>query len=110
MHIIGEVKGKDVVIIDDMIDTAGTLTQGAKAMRDAGAKRIYASATHPILSGPAVSRIKESVLDGLAVTNTVGISDAARAMGKIDTISVAGLFAEAIRRIHHNDSVSSLFV
>ncbi len=110
MNIIGDVKGRDVVIVDDMIDTAGTLTQGAKAMRDAGAKRIYAIATHPILSGPAVSRIKESVLDGVAVTNTVGISDAAKAMGKIETISVSGLFAEAIRRIHHNDSVSSLFV
>ena len=110
MHIIGDVKGKDVVIVDDMIDTAGTLTQGAKAMRDAGAKRIHAIATHPILSGPAVSRLKESVLESIAVTNTVGLSDAAKSMGKIETISVSGLFAEAIRRIHHNDSVSSLFV
>jgi len=110
MHIIGDVKGKDVVIVDDMIDTAGTLTQGAKAMKDAGAKRIHAIATHPILSGPAVSRIKESVLESVAVTNTVGLADAAKSMGKIETISVSGLFAEAIRRIHHNDSVSSLFV
>ena len=110
MHIIGDVKGKDVVIVDDMIDTAGTLTQGAKAMRDAGAKRIFATATHAVLSGPAVSRIKESVLDGVGVTNTIALGEDARKMGKIEVISVSGLIAEAIRRIHHNDSVSSLFV
>ncbi|HVO29805.1 MAG TPA: ribose-phosphate pyrophosphokinase [bacterium] len=110
MNIIGDVKGRDVVIVDDMIDTAGTLTQGAKAMKDAGAKRIFSVATHAVLSGPAVSRIKESVLDGVGVTNTIGLSEAAKASGKIEAISVAGLFAESIRRIHHNDSVSSLFV
>jgi ribose-phosphate pyrophosphokinase len=110
MHIIGDVKGKDVVIVDDMIDTAGTLTQGAKAMRDAGAKRIFATATHPVLSGSALSRIKESVLEAVGVTNTIALSEDAKKMGKVELIGVSGLIAEAIRRIHHNDSVSSLFV
>ncbi len=110
MHIIGDVKGKDVVIVDDMIDTAGTLTQGAKAMRDAGAKRIFATATHAVLSGSALSRLKESVLEAVGVTNTIPLSEEAKRLGKIDRIPVSGLFAEAIRRIHHNDSVSSLFV
>ena len=110
MHIIGDVKDKDVVIVDDMIDTAGTLTQGARAMREAGAKRIYAVATHAVLSGPALGRIKESVLDGVGVTNTIPIADDAKKTGKIEVIPVATLIGEAIRRIHHNDSVSSLFV
>ena len=110
MHIIGDVKDKDVVIVDDMIDTAGTLTQGARAMKDAGAKRIYAVATHAVLSGPAIGRIKESVLDGVGVTNSIPISEDAKKTGKIEIISVSKLIGEAIRRIHHNDSVSNLFV
>src|SRR5438128_1369739 len=110
MNIIGDVRGHDVVIVDDMIDTAGTLTQGARAMRDAGAKRIFATATHPVLSGNALSRLKESVLEAVGVTNTIALSEETRKMGKVELIPVAGLIAEAIRRIHHNDSVSSLFV
>jgi len=110
MNIIGDVNGKDVVIVDDMIDTAGTLTQGARAMRDAGAKKVFAVATHAVLSGPAVSRIKESVLDAVGVTNTIALSDDAKKIGKIELIPVASLIGEAIRRIHHNDSVSNLFV
>ena len=110
MNIIGDVNGKDVVIVDDMIDTAGTLTQGARAMRDAGAKKVFAVATHAVLSGPAVGRIKESVLDAVGVTNTIALSEDAKKIGKIELIPVAGLIGEAIRRIHHNDSVSNLFV
>jgi len=110
MNIIGDVKDRDVVIVDDMIDTAGTLTQGARAMKDAGAKKVFAVATHAVLSGPAVGRIKESVLDAVGVTNTIALSEDAKKIGKIELIPVAGLIGEAIRRIHHNDSVSNLFV
>jgi ribose-phosphate pyrophosphokinase len=110
MNVIGEVEGMDAVILDDMIDTAGTLTQAVKALLERGARRVTAMATHAVLSGPALGRIVESPLEELVVTNTIPLRPEARACGKIRVLSVASLFAEAIRRIHERDSVSSLFV
>ncbi|MEL6184026.1 MAG: ribose-phosphate pyrophosphokinase [Myxococcota bacterium] len=110
MQVIGEVDGHDVIIIDDMIDTGGTLCAAADALRDRGAKKIYAYATHPVFSGPAIDRINASVIEKVVVTNTIPLSEQASASPKIEAVSVASLIAEAIRRIHHGDSVSSLFV
>ncbi len=110
MNVIGDVDGKDCILLDDMIDTAGTLTAAARALKQRGAKRIWAYATHPVFSGPAIERIKESEIDKVMVTNTIPLRDEAKAIGKIESVSVAPLLAEAIRRIHHGDSVSSLFV
>jgi ribose-phosphate pyrophosphokinase len=110
MNVIGEVKDRDVVLVDDMIDTAGTLTAAAEAIRDRGAKRIWAYATHPVFSGPAIERITQSPIDRVVVTNSIPLSPAARECPKITQVSIAPLIAEAIRRIHHGDSVSSLFV
>ncbi|MBK9259185.1 MAG: ribose-phosphate pyrophosphokinase [Polyangiaceae bacterium] len=110
MNIIGEVEGRKCLLLDDIIDTAGTLVNAANALAKAGAKSVAACATHPVLSGPAVSRIKESPLTEVIVSNSIPLSEEARASGKFKVISVARLLAEAIRRIHHSDSVSSLFV
>jgi ribose-phosphate pyrophosphokinase len=110
MHIIGDVRDRDCVILDDMIDTAGTLTNAAKALSDKGAKKVLAAATHAVLSGPAVERIAGSCLDEVIVTDTIPLSAAAVATGKFRVLSVARLLGEAIKRIHHSDSVSSLFV
>ena len=110
MHVIGEVEGKTCVLVDDIIDTAGTLTNAAAALKKYGATRVVACCTHAVLSGPAIQRIADSVLDELVVTNTIPLSDAGKACGKIKPLSVASLLAEAIKRIHHSDSVSSLFV
>jgi len=110
MNIVGEVRGKVTVILDDMVDTAGTLTQAAFALKEHGAKAIYACCTHPVLSGKAVERIKESPIEELIVTDTIPLSQQAQECEKIKVLSVAELFAEAIKRIHLNQSVSSLFV
>jgi ribose-phosphate pyrophosphokinase len=110
MNVVGEVQGKMAVLLDDMIDTAGTLTQAANALVDKGATEVYAYATHAILSGPAVDRITKSPIKEVVVTDTVQLGPAAAACGKVRTLSVAPLFAEAIRRIHSGDSLSSLFV
>ncbi len=110
MNIIGEVQGKLAVVMDDMIDTAGTLTEAAKALKDHGASEVWACATHAVLSGPAVSRLKDSPISRVVVTNTVPLREEAVATGKIVPLSVARLLGEAIRRIHMEDSVSSLFV
>jgi ribose-phosphate pyrophosphokinase len=110
MHIIGDVKDKDCIIIDDMIDTAGTLCNAARAVMDKGAKSVVACATHGVLSGPAVQRIVESPLREVVVTNSIAPTPEVLASGKIRVISIAKLLAEAIRRIHNSDSVSSLFV
>jgi ribose-phosphate pyrophosphokinase len=110
MHIVGDVKDKVAVVIDDMVDTAGTLTKGGEAVRAAGASRIYAMATHPVLSGPAVDRIKASSFDRVIVTDTIPLPSAAMKEEKIQVLSVGGLFAEAIRAIHFNDSISRLFL
>jgi len=109
MHLIGEVKGKDCIIIDDMIDTAGTLAGAARALHEKGARRIVACATHGVFSGPAAQRIADSPLSEVVVTDTVPLSDSAKACGKIKVVSIARLLGEAIKRIHSSDSVSSLF-
>ena len=109
MHIIGEVKGKDVMIIDDMVDTAGTLTEGVTALIDAGASSVSASCTHAVLSGPALERINSSQITELITTNTITTDKSRAASGKITTLSVAKLLGEAIIRIHQESSVSSLF-
>jgi ribose-phosphate pyrophosphokinase len=110
MNIIGEVEGKNCLILDDIIDTAGTLVNAANALIAAGAKRVSACATHAVLSGPAVQRITDSPLAEVVVTNSIPLSEDAKASNKFKVVSVARLLAEAIRRIHHSDSVSSLFV
>lgn len=110
MHIIGDVDGKTAIIVDDMVDTAGTLTEAAKALADNGAKKVCASCTHAVLSGPAIERINDSVIEELVVTNSIPLTDDGRKSGKIKVLSVAPLLGEAIRRIHSDDSVSSLFV
>ena len=109
MHVIGEIDGRNCVIMDDMIDTAGTLVKAAEVLKERGAKRVFAYCTHPILSGPAVERIANSQLDEVVITNTIPLSDAARACKKIRQLSVAFLFAETIRRISDGESVTSLF-
>jgi len=110
MNIIGEVEGRKCLLLDDIIDTAGTLVNAANALVKAGAKSVAACASHPVLSGPAVTRIKESAITEVVVSNSIPLSEEAKASGKFKVISVARLLAEAIRRIHHSDSVSSLFV
>jgi ribose-phosphate pyrophosphokinase len=109
MHLIGDVKDKDVVIADDMIDTAGTLIQAVEALRREGARRILACAVHGVLSGPAIARIKESVLEEVIITNTIPLPPE-RQLSKMRVLSVGPLLAEAIRRIHDEESVSTLFV
>lgn len=109
IHLIGDVEGKHAVIVDDMIDTAGTLTKAAAAIIEHGAASVYAAATHPILSGPAVERIDNSQLEGVIVTDTIPLGEQAAALDKIEVVSVAKVFGEAIRRIHGGTSVSSLF-
>lgn len=110
MHLIGDVKGKTAIILDDMIDTAGTLAQAANALKNHGAQTIYACATHGVLSGPAIDRINESVLEKVVLTDTIPLSEKGLACDKLKVLSVAELLAEAIRRIHEDESVSSLFV
>ena len=110
MNLLGDVEGKTAVLLDDMVDTAGTLTQGAVALLENGAKRVVAYAVHPVLSGPALQRLAESPIEELVVTNTIPLSPAARASKKITQLSVAQIFGEAVRRIHNADSLSSLFV
>ena len=109
MNLIGEVKNKDCIIIDDMIDTAGTLCGAAQALKDKGARKIVATATHGVFSGPAIKRIEESPLSEVVVADTIPLSEAATKCGKIKQISIARLLGEAIKRIHSSDSVSSLF-
>ena len=109
MHVIGEIDGRNCVIMDDMIDTAGTLVKAAEVLKERGAKRVFAYCTHPILSGPAVDRIAGSQLDEVVISNTIPLSDAAKACKKIRQLSVAFLFAETIRRISDGESVTSLF-
>ncbi len=109
-HIIGDVRDRTAVLIDDMIDTAGTLAKGGQAVAGAGAASVMAVATHAVLSGPAVERIAGSVFDNVIVTDTIPLSAEAQACGKIQQVSVAPLFANAIRAIHANDSISRLFL
>ena len=108
MNIIGNVEGRNCVIMDDMVDTAGTLTQAAEALKERGAKMVVAYATHPVLSGPAVKRITSSSLDELVVTDTIPLSDTAKECSKIRQLSCAELLAETLKRINTGDSVMSL--
>ena len=109
MHVIGEIEGRSAVIMDDMIDTAGTLVKAAEVLKERGAKKVYAYCTHPVFSGPAIERIAASALDEVVITNTIPMSEAARGCRKIRQLSVAYLFAETIRRISDGESVASLF-
>jgi ribose-phosphate pyrophosphokinase len=109
MHLIGEVDGRDAVVIDDMIDTAGTLVQAVTAVEREGARRILACGVHPVLSGPAVERIKASSIEETVVTNSIPLDDGKRS-ARITVLTVAPLLGEAIRRIHDEESVSTLFV
>jgi ribose-phosphate pyrophosphokinase len=109
MHVIGEIEGRNCVIMDDMIDTAGTLVKAAEVLKERGARRVYAYCTHAVFSGPAIERIAGSHLDEVVITNTIPLNDAARACKKIRQLTVAFLFAETIRRITDGESVTSLF-
>lgn len=110
MHVIGDVKGKTAILLDDMVDTAGTLCNGAATLLKSGAKEVHACCSHPVLSGPAVERLMASEIKSLVVTNTIPLKGAALECEKIKVLSVSSLLAEAIKRIHNEDSVSSLFV
>ncbi|WP_430418194.1 ribose-phosphate pyrophosphokinase [Methylibium petroleiphilum] len=109
MHVIGEIDGRNCVIMDDMIDTAGTLVKAAEVLKERGAKSVFAYCTHPVFSGPAIERIKNSQIDEVVITNTIPLNAAAKATTKIRQLSVAFLFAETIRRISDGESVTSLF-
>ena len=110
MHIIGDVKGRDALLLDDMIDTAGTIAQGAQACMEHGARRVWTACTHPVLSGPALVRLNESKLDEVVVTNSIPLNGKEQICSKLRVLSVASLLGEAIKRIHEEESVSSLFV
>lgn len=110
MHIIGEVKGRDCLIFDDIIDTAGTLTQTAQALIDAGAKSVCAACSHPVLSDPASERIQNSVLDRVVISDSIPLRDNIPFREKLEVVSVAGMLGEAIERIHEESSISSLFI
>jgi ribose-phosphate pyrophosphokinase len=110
MHIVGDVRGKRAILVDDMIDTAGTLVKGAQAVQAAGAESVYAVATHPVLSGQAIQRVDGSCFEKVVVADTVPLSEAGAASPKIRSLSVASIFAEAMRSIHFNDSISRLFL
>ena len=106
MNIIGDVKGKDVILIDDMVDTAGTMVKAAAALKENGATSVMAFATHGVLSGPAIERIKNSVLDELVISDTIPLKVECK---KIKVLKTAKLFAEVIRRIVYNESINKLF-
>lgn len=110
LHVIGNVKNRDVVIVDDMVDTGGTLVQSVEALIKEGARKVYAACTHPVLSGEALDRIENSQLEKIIVTNTIPLNERAKSSKKIMVLSVAELFGEAIRRISRGSSVSSLFI
>ena len=110
MNVVGEVKGRHCLIVDDLIDTAGTLVKGAEALLDKGAISVSACATHAVLSGPAVERIEKSLLKEVVVTNSIPLSQEAGKSSRIKSLSIAKLLAEAIRSIHEETSVSGLFI
>ena len=109
MHVIGEIEGRNCVIMDDMIDTAGTLVKAADVLKERGAKKVYAYCTHAVFSGPAIERIRASELDEVVVTDTIPLGEESKVCGKVRQLSVAFLFAETIRRISDGESVTSLF-
>jgi ribose-phosphate pyrophosphokinase len=109
MHIIGDVKDRDCIIVDDMIDTGGTLAKAAEALKEHGANRIYAYATHPVFSGNAAENIKNSVIDEIVVTDSIGLSDEIKATGKVRQLSLSTMLSEAIRRVSNEESISAMF-
>ena len=109
MNIIGDVEGKDVIMIDDMIDTAGTMVKAAAALKKLGATSVMACCTHPVLSGPAYERIQKGELDELVITDTIATTENANKCDKIKVLSTSGMLAEVIRRVYHNESVNSIF-
>jgi ribose-phosphate pyrophosphokinase len=110
MNVIGEVKGKDCIIVDDIVDTAGTLCNAANALKDKGANQVQAYAVHPVLSGEAIEKINQSMLDQLVVTDTIPLSESALTSEKIRNISMASTLAEAIRRVNNEESISAMFI
>ena len=110
LHVIGDVKGRTALIIDDIVDTAGTLVKTVDALMEGGARAVYAACTHPVLSGPAIQRLCDSQLKELVVTNSIPLSSEAKSCDRIQVLSVAPLLARAIRSIHEEASVSTLFV
>jgi len=109
MHIIGDVKGRDCIIVDDMIDTGGTLCKAAEALKSHGAKRVFAYATHPVFSGNAVQNIKDSEIDEVIVTDSVPLSDAMKGTGKVTQLTLSGMLSEALRRVSNEESISAMF-
>jgi|TARA_B100000700_G_scaffold286007_1_gene340502 ribose-phosphate pyrophosphokinase len=109
MHIIGDVEGRDCIIVDDMIDTGGTLCKAAAALKEHGAKRVFAYATHPVLSGNAAENIRNSVIDEVIVTDSITLSDELKAIDKIKVLTLADMLAETIRRISNEESISAMF-
>ncbi len=109
MHIIGDIQDRTCVLVDDMVDTAGTLCHAAKALKEHGAAKVLAYCTHPVLSGRAIENIDNSVLDELVVTNTIPLSAAAQACSRIRQLDIAPVVAEAVRRISNEESISAMF-
>jgi ribose-phosphate pyrophosphokinase len=109
MNLIGDVEGRTCVLVDDMVDTAGTLCQAAEALKKHGAKHVVAYCTHPVLSGPAIERIENSKLDELVVTDTIPLTESAKKTGKIRQLTISGLLAESIRRVNNEESISAMF-
>ena len=109
MNIIGDVSGKTCLLVDDIVDTAGTLCTAASALKEQGAEKVIAYCTHPVLSGPAIDRISASNLDELVVTDTIPLSEAAIASGRIRQLSMASMLAESIRRVSNEESISAMF-
>ena len=109
MHIIGDVAGRDCILVDDMIDTGGTLCKAAEALKERGAKRVFAYATHPFFSGSAVKNIANDALDEIVVTDTIPLSKEIKALGKVRALTLSGMLAEAIRRISNEESISAMF-
>lgn len=109
MNIIGDIEGRTCVLVDDMVDTAGTLCHAAAALKDRGAKSVVAYCTHPVLSGPAIDRLKASSIDELVVTDTIPLSAAAQKSGRVRQLTIAGLLAESIRRVNNEESISAMF-
>ncbi|CCK74654.1 Phosphoribosylpyrophosphate synthetase [Oleispira antarctica RB-8] len=109
MNIIGDVEGRTCVLVDDMVDTAGTLCHAAAALKERGAKSVVAYCTHPVLSGPAIDRLKISAIDELVVSDTIPLSSAAQKSGRVRQLTIAGLLAESIRRVNNEESISAMF-
>ena len=109
MHLIGDVKDRDCVIVDDMIDTGGTLCKAAEALKERGAKRVFAYATHAVFSGVAAKNIAESMIDEVIITDSIPLSDEMKAIGKVKMLTLAPMLAEAIRRISNEESISAMF-